>query len=59
MNRPLDRFHCILKGYGRLIAYIPTKGWFVKYDNHGFMFMDSSPSQPKGSFHNCRTTGVY
>jgi len=57
-NVPFDKFHCICRGYGRLMFYVPFKGWFVKYDNYGFQFMVHS-SLVKGNFHNCRVTGVY
>jgi len=59
MNLPFQRFHCIFKSYGTLLFYVPIKGWFVKYDDYGYQFMEHTPCQPKGQFHNCTRTGKH
>jgi len=54
MNLPTDRFHCIYRSYGRLILFIPFKGWLVNYDDYGVQFMEKGLDQPIGKFHNYR-----
>lgn len=56
INIPSDRFHCIYRGYGNLIVFVPLKGWIVKYDYYGFQFMAKGLDQYNGKFHNCRIT---
>ncbi len=55
MNKPIDRIHDPVHGYGYLVAPVPFVGrWLAVFDNRFLPCLTY-----RLGFHNCTRTGIY
>lgn len=53
MNKPLDRIHDIVSGYGRLVIPFGRGRWLMLTDEWRLRITDGR------GFHNCTSTGIF